>query len=352
MQRDIIAPLVEKVYTIKNSTIGGYAIRIIGASGSGVVIPNGVTASVYCDGTNFYPLQVNTIGNQTINGNLSVTGTTSLTGALSASTATFSGAISSVNPSFTGVPTAPTAPAGTNTTQIATTAFVTNVASTLGTMSTQNANNVNITGGTISGVTFSGTWTSMPAGTVVVFAQAAAPTGWTQITSDSANNRMLRVVNTAGAGTGGSNSPILNDVVPSHTHDVFGSTGYQSNDHSHYVGGPTGSMNTNWGHTHSVNDPGHYHDIPNLYYETPNQGNSTWSPVGNNTRSNNLYTTASKTTGISLNYTDINHVHGVGIQSGGVSANHSHAIAIASNANAGAANWTPRYIDTIICSKN
>jgi microcystin-dependent protein len=43
---------------------------------------------------------------------------------LGASTATFSGAISSVSPTFTGTPTAPTASAGTNTTQIATTAFV------------------------------------------------------------------------------------------------------------------------------------------------------------------------------------------------------------------------------------
>ena len=151
-QRDIVAPLVEKIYTIKNSTIGGYAVRIIGISGTGVTIPNGVTTSVFCDGTNFYSLQVGTTGNETINGNLTVTGTTSLGGALSGTTATFSGAISSVSPSFTGTPTAPTAPNGTSTTQIATTAFVQNFSATLGTMSTQNANNVAITGGTISGL--------------------------------------------------------------------------------------------------------------------------------------------------------------------------------------------------------
>lgn len=152
-QRNIVAPLVEKTYTIKNSTTGGYAVQIIGSTGTGVVIPNGATASVYCDGTNFYPLQVNTVGNQTINGNLTVTGTTTLVGALSASTATFSGAISSVSPSFTGIPTAPTAAAGTSTTQIATTAFVTNFAGTLGTMAFQNSNAVSITGGTITGIT-------------------------------------------------------------------------------------------------------------------------------------------------------------------------------------------------------
>ena len=58
-----------------------------------------------------------------------------------------------VSPAFTGTPTAPTAVIGTNTTQIATTAFVQAVAGNLGTMSTQNASSVNITGGTITGIT-------------------------------------------------------------------------------------------------------------------------------------------------------------------------------------------------------
>jgi hypothetical protein len=60
------------------------------------------------------------------------------------------------SPEFTGVPKAPTATTGSNTTQIATTAFVTtaaaNVKNTLGTMAQQNSNAVNITGGTITGL--------------------------------------------------------------------------------------------------------------------------------------------------------------------------------------------------------
>jgi hypothetical protein len=123
-QRDIIAPLVEKTYIVYNNTTGGFAIRIIGASGTGIVIANGTTTQVYCDGTNFFSSQTGSAGNFTVNGNLSVTGTTSLTGVLNGSTAVFSGAISSVSPAFTGTPTAPTASPGTNTTQIATTAFV------------------------------------------------------------------------------------------------------------------------------------------------------------------------------------------------------------------------------------
>ena len=173
--RNVIAPLVEKTYVIKNNTTGSQSIQIIGSSGLGVTIPNGATTLVYCDGTNFYNANTGTAGNYTVNGNLSVTGTTSLTGALSASTGTFSGAISSVSPTFTGTPISPTATAGTNTTQIATTAFVqaATTALGLGTMSTQNANAVAITGGTVSGLsslgvsgtatatTFSGAGTSL-----------------------------------------------------------------------------------------------------------------------------------------------------------------------------------------------
>jgi hypothetical protein len=51
--RDVIPPVVEKLYTVVNNTSGGFAIRLIGASGTGVSIPPGITTLVYCDGTNF-----------------------------------------------------------------------------------------------------------------------------------------------------------------------------------------------------------------------------------------------------------------------------------------------------------
>ena len=44
---------------------------------------------------------------------------------------------------------------------------------------------------------------SFPAGTRLLFAQAAAPTGWVQDTSAGINDRAIRIVNTAGGGTGG-----------------------------------------------------------------------------------------------------------------------------------------------------
>lgn len=52
--RDVIAPLVPKVYIIKNSTSGGFDINIRASSGAAVTIYNGTASIVYCDGTNFY----------------------------------------------------------------------------------------------------------------------------------------------------------------------------------------------------------------------------------------------------------------------------------------------------------
>jgi hypothetical protein len=126
-QRNLITPAVEKTYVVKNETGANVSITTNGA-GANVVVQNGETKQVFCDGTNFYLSSV-----------VAGTGTGS--------------AVFSNSPTFTGTPLAPTAAPGTNTTQIATTAFVQNVAGALGTMSSQNANAVAITGGTVSGIT-------------------------------------------------------------------------------------------------------------------------------------------------------------------------------------------------------
>lgn len=52
--RNVIAPAVEKVYIVKNSTTGGYNIVIKTSGGAGITVPNGQTQIVYCDGTDFY----------------------------------------------------------------------------------------------------------------------------------------------------------------------------------------------------------------------------------------------------------------------------------------------------------
>ena len=89
--RDIIAPLVEKLYVIRNSTVGGFGIRIIGSSGTGVTVPSGATVWVYCDGTNFNAVGTESVGNFEVNGNLTVTGNTN------AVAATYTGNVAALN---------------------------------------------------------------------------------------------------------------------------------------------------------------------------------------------------------------------------------------------------------------
>ena len=51
-QRNVVCPVVPKLYIVENATTGGQAIQVIGATGTGVVIPNGRTYRIRCDGTN------------------------------------------------------------------------------------------------------------------------------------------------------------------------------------------------------------------------------------------------------------------------------------------------------------
>jgi hypothetical protein len=48
----VICPAFSKVYIIKNSVTGGYAVTLKTSAGSGISVPNGSTALLYCDGTN------------------------------------------------------------------------------------------------------------------------------------------------------------------------------------------------------------------------------------------------------------------------------------------------------------
>jgi microcystin-dependent protein len=117
----VIAPLNQpKMYVISNQTTGGYAITIGASSGAVISIPNGTTAQVYTDGTNFYSAQTGSAGDFKVNGNFTVTGNQTDTGNLTVG-GTFTASNSAT---FSVGPTAPTATTGTNTTQLATTAFV------------------------------------------------------------------------------------------------------------------------------------------------------------------------------------------------------------------------------------
>ena len=49
---NVIVPTVDKTYTFRNATTGGFSVVVKTAAGSGVTIANGFTQSVYCDATN------------------------------------------------------------------------------------------------------------------------------------------------------------------------------------------------------------------------------------------------------------------------------------------------------------
>jgi hypothetical protein len=348
-----------KFYVVTNSTVGGYAITIGTSGGSVITVPTGTTVQVYTDGTNTFSAQTSSAGNFNINGNLTVAGTSTLSGALAGSSATFSGSISSVSPSFTGVPVSTTAAAGTNTAQIATTAFVT----------TAVAN-------------------AFPSGTRLVFAQATAPTGWTQDTTSTLDNRMMRVVTSTGGGLGGTYDPTLMNVVPYHTHGF--STGTESNGHYHYTSGTTNGQNADHyhgvsggtdsrdlNHTHyfaantggmSGNNP-HSHGLPNVMRQNgsisftgPGGGSlelttSTYDAdinhshyVDGDTGYMNQNVVHNHGFSVNSGYTSNSHAHDYGANSGGESNTHYHSGS--TDGGSSQTNWAPRYINLIICQKN
>lgn len=100
--------------------------------------------------------------------------------------------------------------------------------------------------------------TAIPAGTVMVFFQAAAPVGWTKVVTQ--DDKALRVVSGAGGGSGGtqalSTTLAHSHTVDSHTHSVSFQSGSPSDlvsvqsgvggacpsvTHTHDVSGTTGA---------------------------------------------------------------------------------------------------------------
>lgn len=150
--RQLIAPSVEKVYIVKNSTSGGYGVTIKTSGGTGLTIPNGSTQLVYCDGTEFYLASGLVAGT-----GITVSGATVSLANTSVAAGTYAAATITVDAQ--GRLTAASA-------------------TSLGTMSTQNASAVAITGGTVSGIT--GSINSVTPGSNSVGARtvsSSSPTG-------------------------------------------------------------------------------------------------------------------------------------------------------------------------------
>lgn len=87
---------------------------------------------------------------------------------------------------------------------------------------------------------------TLPSGTVGLYYQASAPTGWTQVTT--LNDYALRIVNTSGGGTGGTTA--FSSVFTNQTPTISGGTLTAS------IGATTLSVSQMPSHTHSANSNG------------------------------------------------------------------------------------------------
>lgn len=201
-------------------------------------------------------------GDASVGGNLTVTGDVDVSGNITnatwtgdvigityggtgSSTATGTGnVVLQSSPTLTGTPLAPTAANGTSNTQLATTAFV---------------------AAAITNIP-----PNIPSGTIMLFAQDTAPTGWTKLVT--VDNTALRVVSGT---TGGNVSGTMNFTdaftsrTPTGNNASTTATGTNTSTTATGTNTNTASTGTNAGtaltvaqmpsHTHSVYDPGHNH---------------------------------------------------------------------------------------------
>jgi hypothetical protein len=168
---------------------------------------------------------------------------------------------------------------------------------------TSNATAIVFNDATVQTTAFTGAGAAViPTGSVMLFFQAAAPTGWTQVTTQ--NNKALRVVSGTGGNTGGS---------------VTFTTAFASQ----AVSGTVGTSGATTLSTSQI--PAHSH---NAYRN--DESSAIFTPAltlaGNNTTVQNLVT----------------------LETGG-GGSHTHAGGSFSGT---AINLAVQYIDIIICSKN
>lgn len=169
--------------------------------------------------------------------------------------------------------------------------------------------------GTLTATTFSGAWANIPAGTVMLFVQTAAPTGWTKSTTH--DNKALRVVSGA-ASSGGSvafTTAFASQSVTG-TNASYTLTTADIPSHSH------SATSTDSGHTHT------------LSFSTYNFGDGSTSGIRNFTGGGSA-TTASGTANIT---TTIGNTGGGG--------GHTHSFT------GTAINLAVQYVDVIIATKD
>ena len=230
--RNLVVPTIEKPYVVQNNTSGGQSIVVKTSGGTGITVPNGKSMFLYTDGTNVVEVTTHTPVSSGGTGAYTLTANNVLLGN------------------------------GTNAVQF---------------VAPGSSGNVLTSNGS--------TWTSAAAaafdsGTVMLFGQTSAPTGWTKDTTNY-NNSGLRVV-TGAASTGGSvdfttafasqtpsgsvsvsgsagSTTLSTPQIPAHSHTIPalfnpGGSGGTRVSFQNYRGSAIGTANTGGGgsHTHPL----------------------------------------------------------------------------------------------------
>ena len=190
--------------------------------------------------------QIDFAGNVDCNSGLDVTGNITVSGTVDgvdvATRDTLFGGLTSSSGVLTNGVTATTQSASDNTTKVATTAYVT---------------------------TAIGNADAFPSGTVMLFAQSSAPTGWTKQTTH--NNKALRVVS-GSASSGGSNAFSNTFASRSLTANAGNTTAGGNVSVSIANANTSGNVNS---HTLSINEiPSHSHGLGAASLGPPNGGSA------------------------------------------------------------------------------
>jgi hypothetical protein len=196
--------------------------------------------------------------------------------------------------------------------------YISNAGSNGQFLSKQSGNNGGLTWATVSSEDF------IPDGSVMVFFQANAPTGWTKVTSQ--NDKTLRVVSGTGGGTGGDWAMSAGETTSSHGGHAHSSAAHTHGGGSLAAGAHTLSTAELASHSHSGTSR-HQQTTASLQAGSGNyvaRGTSTGSAGSGNSHSHSLSGTSASTTPGDT----------------GSAGSHTHTIA------------APQYIDVIICSKD
>jgi hypothetical protein len=193
---------------------------------------------------------------------------------------------------------------------------------------------------------------SVPANSVTIWYQPAAPTGWVRVTGVATTWGLRVVPDGTGGGTyGGQHDPVLNDRVPSHIHAVSGTTGVETADHAHYVNTLTGTQSALHSHTVTVDAGGaHVHSLTGKQVQGAGALQSGGS-YGTPTDSQTTASGGSHAHTASASTESATHAHAVATWTGGRNTAHGHTFAVTTATNVGADSYRPRHLDVILCRK-